>query len=442
MNAEDFIPPEGAVLSNGTMHTIETKQVDRLLIENLDVRGGSPSIGTLSSTQLVGLNMASNIVINGQQQNDGVTYMNFEVMEVFLGDGKDAIDVVSTSVAMHYLDLGDEDDYLRIKDVSGPFIVYGNRGNDTFTVMSDDSKVDKIQALVAFDGGPNEGTEMDKLTIDNSGDTLVDDVLKVTRFIVETESMAFNTSSSAPGLSYLINLRNATGGNFTLEIYDPETTTISNQTFDYPLAETPYDSAKLLESKIQRMIIPEEIELGSCGELNTSKCSSAVKVWSIGDAFAVFIAGERLGDDVDIKLYTDSLEGFDSEMYLNETNDILRQNSDVAYANLEELDILMGDIGVVVNARGTCSGDMSGDLAIVQIAYSLSSFFLVDRYFCNHYDNDARSRRLCLHLLRGKPEYHERSYCRRSAWFLGLSRRRSYCQCRHRSPSSSHVRRA
>ena len=47
------------------------------------------------------------------------------------------------------------------------------------------------------------------------------------------------------------------------------------------------------------------------------------------------------------------MENFYSETYLNSTNDILDVNSDVAYTNVERLDIYTGEQEIVVNVRGT-----------------------------------------------------------------------------------------
>jgi Ca2+-binding RTX toxin-like protein len=101
-------------------------------------------------------------------------------------------------------------------------------------------------------------------------------------------------------------------------------------------------------------LIQESKETNSCGSMSTSQCSHAVKVWAIGDTFAIFFAGERLNQNVTLDLNTDGLIGFEPEMFQNRTNDILARNSDVAYGDLEYLDIMsMGDHDIVVNVRGT-----------------------------------------------------------------------------------------
>jgi hypothetical protein len=175
--------------------------------------------------------------------------------------------------------------------------------------------------------------------------------------ILDSESLE-ETNSSVPIVSYLLNFRRATGGSFTLTVYDPLNTAnpyAVKQLF-YPLAADKFETARLLESAIQRMVISEAMELDSCGLIGTTKCSNAVKVFPVADdAFGVFFAGERLNVEMELFLETSSLE-FEEEMFLNNTNDIIKQHSDVCYSNLATLDIYAGDIAtdVVLNVRGKC----------------------------------------------------------------------------------------
>ena len=298
--------------------------------------------------------MAQNVVINGEAQLDGIVYEEIEVIEINLGNGVDAVTVVDTSYAMHMLDLGKDDDSVLVHDISGPFIIHGREGSDAVTVESEEGKLDKIQALLAFDGG-DEDEGSDTLLLNNTADSDTDDVWNVTRFVVEVASMDFVANSSmAPFVSYLLNFQSATGGTFTLGVSDPIENVPKSKTLTYPVAGNKYDSAALLESTIQRLVIPKEDELDTCGELGTSKCASAVKVFPVGDdSFVVFFVGERLKEDIELTLSTE-LTGFSSEMFLNETNDIIKQNSDICYSNLEVLEIYTGDLDdKVLNIRGT-----------------------------------------------------------------------------------------
>jgi hypothetical protein len=68
----------------------------------------------------------------------------------------------------------------------------------------------------------------------------------------------------------------------------------------------------------------------------------------------VFFVGERLNAGTQIvSLNADSLDDFIGETFINRTNDVVEANSDVAYSNLEQLNIKMGHSDVVVNVRGT-----------------------------------------------------------------------------------------
>jgi len=306
--------------------------------------------------------MGADIVINGVKYAGGITYEEMEVVTLYLGKGVDNLTVQNTSSAIHFVDLGDGNDVVYVKDISGPFLIHGKNGSDKVIVSSDEYKLENISALLGFDGGDGES---DELILNNTGDTDTDDVLNVTRFVVEVPSMQLGESSTrVPSVSYLLNFRRATGGSFTLGVVDPLQSSLEPKTLAlaYPVGGNKYESATLIEAAIQRMVIPKDKELDSCGYAATSKCSNAVKVWPVADdAFAVFFLGERLGVDMELTLKTDNLTGFDEEMFLNvtkdiinATNDIIKQNSDVCYSNLELLTINMGDVAdTVVNVRGT-----------------------------------------------------------------------------------------
>jgi len=106
--------------------------------------------------------------------------------------------ILNTSPAMHVLNLAGGNDEAFIEEISGPFIVRGGEGGDTLTVESGESKLDKIQALLAYDGGSGTGTgntnEVDHFIMVDHNDTAVDDVLNLTRFVVEAASMGFDNS--------------------------------------------------------------------------------------------------------------------------------------------------------------------------------------------------------------------------------------------------------
>jgi hypothetical protein len=256
---------------------------------------------------------------------DGITYEGFEVVEIYLGLGRDDITVDSTSSAVTFIDLSDGDDTIVVKDINGPLVVHGGFGQDHATVASDDQTLDKINALFAYDGGELDGPESDRLTLDNSGGVETYDRLDLSRFSIETLGMEFaqqpsnKDTPSNPSDSYLINFRFATGGTFGLTVHDPVTGNTSSEEIEFPI------SAASLQTKIQRMIIPEEIELNGCGSEGTTKCSYAVKVLEVGTAFGIFFIGERINEGVTLELNTTNLIGFDSDLFLNATNDILNR---------------------------------------------------------------------------------------------------------------------
>ena len=264
------------------------------------------------------------------------------------------------------------------------YIVRGDEGGDTVRVESPESKVNTIQALLAVDGGTGPGAgnanDVDQFIIVNVGDNVLDDVLNVTRFVVEAPSMGFDDSSWSPDSSYWINLRGATGGSFTLEVFDPLTNNTTSEVVSFPVDE------RELETIIQRMIIPASVEGGSCGLHGTSKCTNAVKIWSVGeDAFVVFFVGERLHDGVRLNMTETDLANFVPEYFQNVTNDILRQNSDVFYRNVETLDIYMGDRDVVLNIRGMAA---RGVLVAAMGVELMNAFFAFVRHIShNHHHN-------------------------------------------------------
>jgi hypothetical protein len=329
----------------------EEKQVDRVVFNHLDAQGSLLTLGTLLSTHFLGIGMAQNIPIKGNGPYSGVEYGDIEVITFNFGNEDANIYVNETSEAIHVLNMGHGDDKVTIKKISGPLLVNGEEGSDSVHVSSDEHQLNKILSLLAFDGG-TEG--LDSLTLDNSADLAVDDVLNVTRLLIEVESMKAaplndtaqsNVTAKNPILpedSYIIMLRNSTGGSFNISF--PALNLTSS--IAYPT------TAGSIENTINSMLIPDT---KSCGKLNTSSCGTAVKVWQLGnsDAFVIFFVGERLNAGLELALNTSGLTDFYSETFLNETNDIISKNSDIAYTNVEKLTIIMGHQTIVSNIRGT-----------------------------------------------------------------------------------------
>lgn len=350
-NPSRFIIPPGYTIDATNALVEEEKQVDRVVFNHLDAQGSLLTLGTLLSTHFLGIGMAQNIPIKGNGPYSGVEYGDIEVITFNFGNEDANIYVNETSEAIHVLNMGHGDDKVTIKKISGPLLVNGEEGSDSVHVSSDEHQLNKILSLLAFDGG-TEG--LDSLTLDNSADLAVDDVLNVTRLLIEVESMKAaplndtaqsNVTAKNPILpedSYIIMLRNSTGGSFNISF--PALNLTSS--IAYPT------TAGSIENTINSMLIPDT---KSCGKLNTSSCGTAVKVWQLGnsDAFVIFFVGERLNAGLELALNTSGLTDFYSETFLNETNDIISKNSDIAYTNVEKLTIIMGHQTIVSNIRGT-----------------------------------------------------------------------------------------
>lgn len=355
-NADFSLLEEG--LSNSLV--LEENQVDRVIFNNLDVRGDLPSIGILSTDLFEGMTMAQNIYVLASGPLNGIEFEDIEVMTFNLGDGVDSITVNSTSEAIHVMNLGGGNDNVTVKSLSGPLIINGEGGNDRVLVSSDEEQLRLIGALLAFDGGNEKGGDV--LTLDNSGDSDIDDNLVVTRLMVQVESMdvpaldmtaSMNITEKNPILprdSYLINLQNSTGGSFVLSMNDTVTDKTNLEVkFDHGV------TAETIENELTIALLGSNSSR-TCGQNSSSFCADPVKVWQLGnsDTYAIFFTGERLNSGVTLSLNTSGLDDFYSEIYKNNTNDILHVNSDVAYTNVDVLNIFMGHgQDIVSNVRGT-----------------------------------------------------------------------------------------
>lgn len=250
------------------------------------------------------------------------------------------------------MNLGGQDDVLHVKSVSGPMLVNGETGNDTVYISSDEAKLNLINGLLTFDGGYDK--DEDVLILNNTADNGTDDILVITRLMVKVESMqpivaniSDNKTPVLPRDSYLIYLRNATGGNFTLSVDTPAIPG-EKSVIDYPT------SAEIIERSLTKLLLGETYAK-TCGQAGTSYCADPVAVRQLGrsDAYAIFFIGERLNSSVSLSLDTAELIDFDSEQYKNSSNDILNVNSDVAYTNVDVLRAYTGQQDIVVNVRGT-----------------------------------------------------------------------------------------
>lgn len=340
LNPMDFQIPPNVIIDDSYSLVIESKQVDKVIFNNLNACNVCASVGTIDVTSFYGMNMAR------------IEYKEIEIITFNLGDGKDSITVHSTSEAIHILNLGGHDDTVHVKSLSGPMLINGNDGNDSVYVSSNEAKLDHINALLTFDGGHN--IDADVLTLNNTGDSGINDVFTITRLMVISDSMQLSsadffdsTNPVLPRESYLISLNNATGGYFTLSVNNPARPG-QKSVIDYPT------TAETIERSLTNLLLGGA-STKSCGKKRTSYCASPVAVRQLGrsDTFAIFFVGERLNNGVVLSLDTSHLIDFNSERYKNSTNDILYVNSDVAYTNVEVLRVHTGYQNIVANIRGT-----------------------------------------------------------------------------------------
>lgn len=353
-NPHYFQIPSNVIIDTSNALVDESKQVDKLIFNNLDLRGNFVSTGVFDSAYFNGMNMANNIYVLTDGPFSGIQYESIEIITFNFGDEVDLITVNNTTQAIHVMNLGDSNDTLSVKSLFGPLIVNGEGGNDTVTVSSDSAKLELINALLTFDGGDDTG---DVLILNNTGDADIDDVLIITRLMVQVESMQSSSAQNnhnmtnpvLPQDSFLISLLNATGGSFTLSVEGPALIRgKKNVSISYPT------SAEMIELSLTTLLLGGPYTK-SCGKNNTSFCANPVAVRQLGgsDIFAIFFIGELLNANVSLSLDTQMLVDFRSEQYKNKTNDILFVSSDIAYTNVDILRAYTGKQDIVANVRGT-----------------------------------------------------------------------------------------
>jgi hypothetical protein len=347
-----MLPQESndATQGHNTELIYEENQVDTIVFNHIDAQGDAE--GTLTSSKLFGLGMVE----------DGIMYEGIELVEINFGKESSVLSINETSEAIHVVNLdstGSSESAANnvvVRSLSGPMLINGGKGQDIVNVSSlDESKLDTIQALLMFDGGDDEVT--DALSLDNSGQIDSDNLIIVTRLIVELDTMevpevaASRNNPILPRDSFLVTFRDSTGGSFSFKLDDPMTgrTAISTADLAYPT------TADDIENAIDSTLIPEA-DKNSCGKSGTSQCSSTVRVWQLGksDTFVIIFVGERLNAGVSLSLISTKLQNFNGEIFHNETSAVIMKNSDVAYTNVDELRITLGYQGDVVgNIRGT-----------------------------------------------------------------------------------------
>ena len=66
IDPEVFIVPPCVTIDTSMYYVIEEKQVDSIIINNLDVRGEMPSVGSLMMDNFIGMNMADGVFVFGE----------------------------------------------------------------------------------------------------------------------------------------------------------------------------------------------------------------------------------------------------------------------------------------------------------------------------------------------------------------------------------------
>ena len=349
-NPPEFVVPSGLSIDASSLLVLEYNQVDMAIFNHSDAKGTAEA--TITPNQFSGLGMVRDLAVSGSGPFSGISYGGFEVLTFNFGEEDNILHINDTSEAIHIVNLDStnraSDDYVAVHALSGPMLINGGHGFDIVNVSSaEDRKLDAIQALLMFDGGDDNSTDI--LFVESSEN----DVLNLTRLLVEMESMEVSHEISEndvnpvlPRESYLVVLRDATAGHFSFTLNDPLTD------FHRDTANIPYPpTVAQIEYAINMALLQDQV---SCGSSETSQCAPAAKVWQLGSSQTYFIAfvGERLNANVTLNLNGDDLENFSTEIFLNTTNNVIRKISDIAYTNIDDLIVNMkSQSDIVVNGK-------------------------------------------------------------------------------------------
>ena len=130
----------------------------------------SPALerANVTRNRITGLGMAPDMVVAGRRFDGGITYDNFEALELRLGYGRDEVTVESTHNGTTAIFAGRGDDEVWLRTVDGHTVVYGQDGDDTVRLgraLGTGQTVDDLAALVAVDGGAG----YDSVYVDDCG---------------------------------------------------------------------------------------------------------------------------------------------------------------------------------------------------------------------------------------------------------------------------------
>ena len=139
---------------------------------NVDDTGeGATNTGTLTTTQITGLDMTV-----------GITYVAFETLNIGLGTKQDTFTIQSTHGGVTKLDGNNGDDIINVQTIDGVTTVNGGNGSDTFNVGTHalgvgsnannniDGVLNSISAALILNGNdPSSGSDV--LNVDDTDDS-------------------------------------------------------------------------------------------------------------------------------------------------------------------------------------------------------------------------------------------------------------------------------
>ncbi len=318
-----------------SLKAIESHQVDTLNVFNAD--SIAEAFGTLTSTRLTGLGMADDQFIAGRSVQGGVTYDDFEALNVHLGHGIDHFLIESTHDGTTRVTAGDGNDVVDVRTITGPTFIEGGAGDDTVTVTQAGT-VDLIAALLTIDGGFGDDT----VNVDDSAEVSND-----LGWLTQTSLTGLGMTGRA-GLDALYSLTRPATGGFTITILG-----VGSVHFDG--TESAADIARELQDLLFPLTDDDPRESARCGLEGTTRCSQSVF------AYEYFNSAANHGRDVLIGFRGERNAGVGPVPQIHVTGDdndaavaVERLRVDgINYYGLETLNLRLGHGHDVLNVRGT-----------------------------------------------------------------------------------------
>ena len=327
-----------------TALALEAAQIDRLIVHNED--SPAADVGTLTSTRITGLGMATDHVVNGRMMPGGITYGDMEDLTILLGYGSDTFTVESTHLGTTTIDAGAGNDTVVVKTIAGHTRLLGGTGDDTFRVGSN-GLLGLLTAALVLDGGAGSDTAW----LDDSADAL-DALGLVTQTTVTGLGMLPGTAPDPSGrpLDQLFSVEPRAGATtFTVVLSQTVggvVTGIGGATF------TVGASAEQVRTALQLLLFQQTSGATAgvsmtCGTQHSTACSASVYVWQTGTGYLIGFRGEVNADPahpVTIGLMAIGAGAAATDRSLR---------SGIRYDNLETLNLALGTGNDVLNVQGT-----------------------------------------------------------------------------------------